>query len=196
MQRFADQLADGRLVLVPGDARRDRPALPRPWRIIANPPFKHTADLLRTWLLTPLPGGAPAAIDLLLQDQTARKWSGADGDHTRSSVIAQLWGWPRRLTGIARTDVSPPAHVSLAHWSLQVGGDGPDIQAVQAVDQLLAHAFAGPHSVREALRGIATPAILKKQAKLHRWHADAHPRTVPPQGWLDLARYLVSIGRL
>lgn len=65
------------LVVVPADASDLR--LPRrPYRVVSNPPFAITTRLLKRLLQ---PGSRLTRADLILQDQTARRWSapGAPG---------------------------------------------------------------------------------------------------------------------
>lgn len=212
-QRFSAELTERRLTVLVGDARHHHPAVAPDWQVIANPPFRHTAELLRRWLLEDLPGGAPLAITLLLQDQAARKLAGVaehpvDRDtgapprgvggtqRSRSSVLLNLWGVPRLGEGLPRDAVVPLSHVPLRLLTLRRHPTPPPPAELRRIDNLLATAFAGPHTVREALRGLATPAILKRQAAEHGWDPDAHPRTVPPEGWRNLAAFLAGLGRI
>jgi 23S rRNA (adenine-N6)-dimethyltransferase len=88
--RFAEAIADGSLQVLQGDALRLSPQQ-GPWRVVANPPFQHTAALLRAWLLKPGSAGSPSAIDLLIQTQAAGKLAGRPGAQTRSSALLGLW---------------------------------------------------------------------------------------------------------
>ena len=51
-------------------------------------------------------------------------------------------------------------------------------------------------SGRVTLLAEATPEILRRQAKEQRWDPQAHPRTVPPAGWIALADFLGKIGKI
>lgn len=196
-QRFADELAAGRLQLLVGDARHHLPLLPADWRVVANPPFMHTAELLRRWLVEVLPVPPPQRLDLVLQQQAARKLiGGREKGQTRMSVLCHLAGKPRLSTRLTREDVEPSSHVPLSGFAWRRRRDAPDSTELARVDRLLEQAFAGPHSVREALRAVATPAICKRQGQQMGWDPDGHPRHVPPLGWLELARFLASIGKL
>lgn len=195
-QRFAAAIADGRLQLLCGDAHLLMPLFDGPWRIIANPPFQHTASLLRHCLLEDLPAGPPQRLDLVLQRQAAEKWCGAQDEQTRSSVLAHLWGEPQIGRQLQRSDVEPASHVDLCTFSLTRHADGADPGELRCVDTLLELAFAGAHSVRAALRKVSTPAILKKQAAMHKWQPDAHPRSLTPQAWQALASFLRSINKI
>lgn len=195
--RFAAELADGRLQVLVGDARHHLPLLPARWRVVANPPFMHTAELLHRFWLETLPVPPPERLDLVLQQQVARKLiGGRDQGHSRMSVIAHLAGKPRLSTRLAREDVEPPSHVPLSGFAWRRRQDAPGPAELARVDRLLERAFAGPRSVREALRGLATPAICKRQGKTMGWNPDGHPRHVPPLGWLELARFLHGLGKL
>jgi len=196
-QRCDRALADGRLQLQVGDARDHLPLLPAPWRVVANPPFKHTAALLRRWWLEDLPSTAPpVALDLVLQQQAARKMIGHRKGWTHLGVLAHLAGKPALGAAFARDDVSPPSHVPLVHFTWRRRRDAPPPVELARVDRLLERGFAGPQRVREALRGLATPAICKRQGHAEGWDPDGHPRNVPPLAWLALARFLHGIGKL
>ncbi|MBA3684437.1 MAG: hypothetical protein H0W72_04265 [Planctomycetes bacterium] len=195
-RRFAKELADGRLILVVGDAMRVTPALPEGWRAVANPPFNLTADLLRRWLLDDLPGGPPVALDLVLQREAAQKISGRPGAHTRTSVLVALVGTARPVARLNRDQVSPPSRVDLSVWSLRRAPDAPSPTELRWVDTLLARAFAGPHTVADALQGMATGVQLRRQSQEHGWDFAEHPRMVPPPAWLPFARLLHMCGKV
>lgn len=193
-RRFAPQLASGQLNLLTGDALRVVPPLEHPWRILANPPFSLTAPLIRRWLLASQP--PPVALDLVLQREAALKLSGSEGAHTRSSVISHLCGTPRVVRHLARDVVTPASRVDLAIWNHRRGDDAPTVDELAAIDRLLDSAFAGPHTMSEALRGLATGVQIRRQAAEQGWNPNEHPRTLSPGAWRSLARLLVTCGRL
>ncbi len=195
-QRFADAISHGALQVLVGDAHTMMPLFNDVWRIIANPPFQHTASLLRKCLLEDLPSGSPQRIDLVLQQDTAEKWVGRRGEETRSSILAQLWGEASISAHLKRSDVKPASHVDLCVFSLRRREDALSPADLRCVDSLLNIAFAGPHSVRNALRKVTTPAILKRQSKEHAWQADAHPRSLSAIAWHSLAMFLRSLNKI
>lgn len=192
--RFGDHLAAGRLNLICGDALTIQPELPPPWRVLANPPFNLTAVLIRRWLLECQP--APVALDLVLQREAAHKLTGGDGAQTRSSIMARLTGTPQVRHHLPRDAVTPPSRVDLAVWCHRRDRNAPPADELVAIDRLLEVAFAGPRTMSEALRGLATGTQVRRQAAEQGWHADDHPRTLSPQAWRSLARLLVQCGRL
>lgn len=192
-QTFIDS---GQLRLLCCDGRRFIPDLTPPWRVIANPPFQHSATLLQTWLLESAPLPLPQAVDLVLQYQTALKLVGETDRWTRSSVLWRLAGRPQVVQRLQRQDVSPPARVDLAWWSWRLDEQAPDPQRLRRVAHLVELAFRGDHRVRQALSGVATGPILKRQGKANGWDPDGPARMVPPQAWLALADFLASIGKL
>ncbi len=193
-RRFAHEVADGRLTLLAGDALSLMPTLAHPWRVLANPPFSLTAPLVRHWLLESRP--APLALDLILQREAALKLTGSEGGHTRTSVIAHLCGSPRVVRHLPRDVVTPPSRVDLAIWSHRRDPNAPPASDLKATDRLLDVAFAGPHTMTDALRGLATGIQIRRQAAEHGWQASDHPRLVPPPAWLALTRLLLTCGRL
>ena len=184
------------MTVLDGDALRLRPALPPGWRVLANPPFNLTAALLRGWLLETRPGGPPRAIDLLLQREAARKLCASPGAETRSSVLVRLVGNARLAAHLGRNDVEPPSRVDLAVWSLRRMGDALEPEDLALVDRVLEHAFAGPHTVRDALRGVATVVQIKRQARERGWNPESHPRLLAPDDWRSLAAVLAKSGML
>ncbi|MFW5829581.1 MAG: ribosomal RNA small subunit methyltransferase A [Planctomycetota bacterium] len=195
---LAEAIAAGRAQVLCGDALVLQPHLAADWRVVANPPFQITSQLLRTWLLEDLPAGPPRRIDLVLQKQAAQRLCGTTRyGQSRLSVLGRLFGSPRLLQHLKRDDVSPPSRVDLATFSLMRSREQAASAAdLRLVDRLLEPAFAGPHSVRQALAGLASKAVLSRQAQLHGWNPDAHPRSVPPRAWLELARYLRQVGKV
>ena len=145
-----------------------------------------------TWLLESAAVGYPPAMDLLIQHQTALKWVGK-GRWTKTSVLLRLLGTPHLRQRLRRNDVTPPARVDLSWftWRAYPAEDQPDHAALQRVSQLIDLAFKGDHSVRQALRGVATGPILKRQGKMHGWDPDGPPRVA----WLRW-RNFSSIGSL
>lgn len=186
--RFATQVADGRLTVLPGDALRLRPTFGGTWRVVANPPFNITSSLVRTFLLDEWPDGPPRFLDLLLQREAVHKLGGAVRNETRSSVLVRLLGDPRLSMELRRNDVIPPSRVDLALWSWKRRAETPERDELLALDRMLEKAFAGTHTMREALRGIATPTQLKRQASERGWNIDEHPRTLRALDWLSLSR--------
>lgn len=193
-RRFAAQLTAGQLTLLTGDALSLMPPMTRPWRVLANPPFSLTAPLVRRWLLDSHP--APMALDLVLQREAALKLTGSEGAHSRSSIMSHLCGRPQVVRHLPRDVVTPPSRVDLAVWSHRRDDDAPPPEELVAIDRLLDVAFAGPHTMSEALRGLATGVQIRRQAAEQGWKPDEHPRTLSPGAWRALARLLVTCGRL
>jgi len=193
--RFNANLRKHTLIVHQGDAATLAPEMTGMWRAIANPPFNLTATLLRRWLLDPA-GDQPEAIDLVLQYEAARKLCGRDGAHTHSSVLCRLIGKPWISLPLRRDDVQPPARVDLCLWSLRKIPSAPPPKELRAIDRLLDLAFAGPHTVTEALRGVATGTQLRRQGDEHGWNASQHPRELKPSAWRSLATLLVMCKKI
>jgi 16S rRNA (adenine1518-N6/adenine1519-N6)-dimethyltransferase len=193
-QRFSVPIADGRLTLIHGDALRVPARVPTPWRMVANPPFNLTAALLRRWLLEA--DSPPEALDLVLQYEAARKLCGNEGAHTRSSALLRLVGKEWVSLRLRRDQVDPPSRVDLCVWSLRRATSAPPPDELRRIDRLLEIAFAGPHTVADALRGVATGTQIRRQAAEQGWDPQAHPRTLPPRAWRTFASLLASCGKL
>jgi 16S rRNA (adenine1518-N6/adenine1519-N6)-dimethyltransferase len=196
-RRFDQAIAGGRLRLHHDDIRRWTYRVGVDFRIVSNPPFNLTAVLLSTWLTEELPRGPPLAIDLILQaDAAAKLTANGSGGYTRSSVLTHAFGTPRIRATLDRADVQPPSRVDLCHWSLARREDSLPATQLRKLDRLLIAAFAGPHSVSAALRGIATGEQLRRQAAEHGWDPEAHPRTLTPTAWLSLLAILERTGKV
>ncbi|TVR43968.1 MAG: hypothetical protein EA402_08315 [Planctomycetota bacterium] len=197
-QRFAEALASGQLQLQQADGRRFLPRqLPAAgWRVLANPPFQHSAELLQHWILGSVAMGLPTAIDLVLQAETARKLCPQPGAWTRSGVLLAACGQARLGRVLGRRAVQPPSRVDLAWWSWRRHPQAPDHGRLQALAALLERGFRGDHSLRQALRGMSTPAILKRQAAEHHWNPDGPARALSPEAWLSLSDFLRSVGKI
>lgn len=195
-QRLAHHITSGALQLSCSDGLTETPpnAGTNTWRIVSNPPFQHSAALLHHWL-TQL-SDLPHHIDLILQQETAAKWLGGRGGHSRTSVLLELCGIGDIGFSLKRNDYSPPARVNTCHFTWAKHPKAPTLKQRQQVDRLLQLGFAGAHDVRSALRSCTTPAILKRQSRMHQWDPQAHPRFLSANAWLSLADFLASIGKL
>jgi 16S rRNA A1518/A1519 N6-dimethyltransferase RsmA/KsgA/DIM1 with predicted DNA glycosylase/AP lyase activity len=193
--RFRSEIAEQKLILHAGDASSVGPQFSGIWRALANPPFNLTANLIRGWLLEPR-GDQPEAIDLVLQYEAARKLCGRDGMHTHSSILTRLTGKPWISLPLRRSDVVPPSRVDLCLWSWRKLNSSPPPPELRAIDRLLAIGFAGPHTVAEALRGVATGIQLRRQAAEHGWKAEMHPRELKPVAWRSLATLLAMCKKI
>ncbi len=192
--RFAAQIADGSLQLWTGDAQQWQHHLPPGWRVVANPPFNLTAPLVHRWVVGEDP--PPMAIDLVLQRETGMKMSPKPGEQNRTSVLMAVAGRASVRLLLPREATSPPSRVDLCVWSFRREEDGPNQAELRAVDKLLHIAFAGPHTMAEALRGLATGIQVRRQAQDHGWNPTDHPRQVPATAWLPFAKLLVMCHKL
>jgi 16S rRNA A1518/A1519 N6-dimethyltransferase RsmA/KsgA/DIM1 with predicted DNA glycosylase/AP lyase activity len=192
-KRFASAISKQQFTLIAGDAQRVLPRFARGYAVVANPPFNLTAALVRHWLLADNP---PTSITLVLQKEAAEKLTGTELAHTRSSVLTHLSGVPRLVSSLPRQAVTPPSRVDLAIWQHRAAHDPLPLAHLIAVDALLATAFAGPRTIAEALRPLATSVQIKRQAQEQGWHPADHPRTVAPSAWSAFAQLLVQCGKL
>jgi 23S rRNA (adenine-N6)-dimethyltransferase len=183
-RRFAERAS-----VIQADLARVDPGFAGPWRVVANPPFNLTATLVAAWILGARP---PHAVDLILQRETAEKLC-AGG--TRSGALLACAGAATFVARLPREATSPPSRVDLAVWRFRRDADASPAR-LRAVDALLARAFAGPRTVAEALRGVASAVQMRRQGAEHAWDPASHPRLVPPRAWLPLADLLAMCGKL
>jgi hypothetical protein len=81
-------------------------------------------------------------------------------------------------------------------WQHRRHARTPTPEALLALDRLLTIAFAGPRTMQEALRGLATGTQLRRQADIHGWQLTDHPRSLSPAAWLDFAQLLNTCQKL
>jgi 16S rRNA A1518/A1519 N6-dimethyltransferase RsmA/KsgA/DIM1 with predicted DNA glycosylase/AP lyase activity len=189
---FADAITAGRLRVLPADLRREAIGFQGRWRVVANPPFNLSAVLVRAWILGDEP---PWGLDLMLQREAAEKLTGTPGAQTRSSALIGLAGRAQMIARPPREATRPPSRVDLAVWRFRRCEEAVP-RELRMADRLLERAFAGPRTVAEALRGLASAVQLKRQGAEHGWSPADHPRAVPPAAWLPLARLLAMCGKL
>lgn len=192
--RFADAIDEGIFDLHAGDALTQR--LPDGhWLAVANPPFSLTAVLLKRWLLAA--NNPPSGITLVLQREAARKLCGGDvGGHSRSSALLAAAGTARVVLRLPRDATEPSSRVDLSVWCWRERQGGATGEELRKLDRLLERAFAGPHTVADALHGIATKIQLRRQGAELGWDPQAHPRTLTPAAWRSLAALLAHCGKL
>jgi 16S rRNA A1518/A1519 N6-dimethyltransferase RsmA/KsgA/DIM1 with predicted DNA glycosylase/AP lyase activity len=194
-ERFAAAIADGRVQLWEGDALLWHARMPMGWRVVANPPFNLTAPLINRWL-APGPGEPPAALDLVLQREAAQKLTPRAGPQTRTSIMVALAGRASIRMPLPRDATTPPARVDMCVWSFRrEPGEATPAELV-AVDRLLAKAFAGSHTMIDAVRGLATGIQVRRQALAHGWRPLGHPRLLQPNHWLAFAKLLILCHKL
>lgn len=193
-EKFAKQIAAGMLYLQAGDALTWEHHLPEGWRVVSNPPFNLTAPLLQRWMVGDDP--PPDAIDLVLQREAGLKLSPKPGEQTRTSALMAVAGRASVRLSIPREATKPASRVDLCLWSFRREADGPTLKELRAVDKLLHVAFAGPHTMADALRGLATGIQVRRQAQAHGWSPTDHPRNLPPSAWLPFAQLLVMCHKL
>ena len=196
-ERFARDIDKGTASLVVGDARHTQPVLPDRWRLVANPPFNLSSALLRRWLIDGLPGcTVPTAVDLVLQAQVVEKLARPAPQATALGTICQCWGKVSRGNQLSRDSVTPPSHVPLAILHLRRGAYAPERDEMQRLCQLIDQGFSGEQQLRRALKEFVTPAIVKRQAKINNWTADAPARALSVDAWRSLAKFLHHIGKI
>ncbi|MEK7412275.1 MAG: rRNA adenine N-6-methyltransferase family protein [Planctomycetota bacterium] len=190
--RFTTAITEKRIEVIKADVRRWRPPYSRPWRVIANPPFNLTAELVRNWIIDRDP---PRALDLILQHETAEKLCGTEGRHTRSSALLACAGEATFVARLPREATTPSSRVDLAVWRFRRDLE-VDAKVLPAIDRLLTKAFAGPRTMTEALRGVASSIQLRRQGAEFGWKPEDHPRTLPAHAWPPLASLLVLCGKI
>ena len=114
-ERFAGEIASGRLVLVVGDVRDEgwlREVGDRSYAVIANIPYYLTGSLIRGLLTNTHP---PVALSLVVQKEVAERMAKRnDGKESLLSLSVQLFGGVRYVMTVPRTAFSPQPQVDSA----------------------------------------------------------------------------------
>ena len=163
--------------------------LPRgPYKVFANVPFARTAAIVRR-----LTGARPAPRDvhLVVERGAALRFAGRPyADETLRSLLLAPWWHVEVLRELRPTDFEPPPSVPAALLWL-----APRERAlVDAAQAPLYRAFVRTArarraaSVRRALRGLLTPAQLRREARLLRFDRDAPVASLGFRQWLGLFR--------
>ena len=144
-ERFADEIASGRLVLVVGDVRDEgwlREVGDRSYAVIANIPYYLTGSLVRGLLTNSHP---PVALSLVVQKEVAERMAKRNNDkESLLSLSVQLFGVVSYVRTVPRSAFSPQPGVDSA------------IIAITDVQQ-------PPRDVQDAFFGIIKTAFQEKR---------------------------------
>lgn len=163
--------------------------LPRgPYKVFANPPFAHTAAIVRR-LTEARP--RPRDVHLVVERGAALRFAGRPyADETLRSLLLAPWWHVEVLRELRPADFDPPPPVHAALLWL-APRERPLVDASEAplyrAFVRTARARRAP-SVRAALRGLLTPAQLRREARLLRLALDAPVASLDFRQWLGLFR--------
>jgi 16S rRNA (adenine1518-N6/adenine1519-N6)-dimethyltransferase len=115
-ERFADELTNGRLVLVEEDIRDFSPSThyslqATPYSLVANIPYYITGAIIRQFLTAE---HQPSAIALLIQKEVAERIVAQDGKESLLSLSVKAYGVPRYVKTVKAGSFSPPPMVDSA----------------------------------------------------------------------------------
>ncbi len=163
--------------------------LPRgPYKVFANPPFGHTAAIVRRLTESDRP---PEEAWLVLEDAAARRFTGAPWapETLRSLLLKPAWHLELRAE-LGPGDFSPPAarRCALLWMSRrQHALIAPDRRALW--NDFVAHAFGRHGNVLErCLQGVLTREQVRRCARSLRFDAQAAPSALGFEQWLGLFR--------
>jgi 16S rRNA (adenine1518-N6/adenine1519-N6)-dimethyltransferase len=114
-ERFADEIASGRLILVEQDVRdfdpSAHPMLTHGYSLVANIPYYITGAIIRQFLTTT---HQPVAMALLVQKEVAERVVAGDGKDSLLSLSVKAYGTPRYVKTVRAGSFSPPPKVDSA----------------------------------------------------------------------------------
>ena len=112
---FAQEIADGRLLLLEGDVRDFEPDVhglsAGDYILAANIPYYITGEILRQFLTA---AAQPKRLVVLIQKEVAERIVAHDGKESILSISVKAYGVPRIVAKVARGNFSPPPSVDSA----------------------------------------------------------------------------------
>ena len=160
-----------------------------PFKVVANPPFNRTAELLRR-LLDEAP--APEAAALVLQREAARKWAGLPRP-TAVSLAAAPWFDLTVSEPFRRRDFIPTPAVDVALLGI-VGRTRPDLEPDQRGVWIafVRHALGrGRADARGAFRGLLSHLQWRRFSADLGFAADVRLAELAYEDWLAIFRFAV-----
>ncbi len=114
-ERFADEIASGKLSLIHDDALVFDPVTyhlkPNTYKLVANIPYYITGALLERFLSTT---SQPSRMVLLVQKEVAERIIAKDGKESILSISIQAYGVPRYVKTVKARAFNPPPKVDSA----------------------------------------------------------------------------------
>lgn len=177
--------------VVTGDAL-EVPLPAEPFRVVANPPFNRTADLLRRLARETRLREA----HLLVQLEAAERFAGAPfARETLQSLLLKPW-WHVEIVGeVPATAFSPPPSVSVALLWMQ-RRDPPLLNGDEAAAYraLIERVFSQGQGLRDSLRRELSTEQLRRIAARLRIDLDGRRGDPTFDQWLALHRFIASRG--
>lgn len=179
-RKLCTRFADAPVRVVEADLRTH--AYAPPFKVVANPPFNLTADILRRLLVE---GPHPEACALALQREAAESWAGTPRPTARSLSV-QPWFGLEVIHAFARHDFVPKPAVDVSL-----------LRVTRRAEPLL------PHAQQELWRDFVAYAFARQAPDARRmlrnvlsnlqWRRLSHDLGVPPgaaRGDLTLAQWV------
>lgn len=190
-EMLRDDIARGRLTLVPGDVRDFDPARSglQDYVLAANIPYYITGEILRQFLSTAHP---PRTMALLVQKEVAERIVARDGKESILSISVKAYGVPKVVAKVGRGNFSPPPSVDSAILAIDRVSKGFFDTVSEA--QFFAVVRAGFSSKRKKLVNNLSALQDKEHAAAALAGAGiaagARAETVPLRAWKLLAQQL------
>jgi 16S rRNA (adenine1518-N6/adenine1519-N6)-dimethyltransferase len=198
---FAVPLAEGRLLLVEGDALRVLPEAVREfaaaYKVVANIPYRITSPLIRLLLEGTM--SRPVSLTLLVQKEVARRLAAPAGTGERAylSVLAQYYAEVSVVRSVPPQAFWPPPAVQSAvvHLAVRenrlVEAEGPQVEVrfLKFVRQLFLHPRKQLKNVLAGIRGIS-PEEAGRLLGDCALEGTVRAQELGPEQWLCLYRRL------
>jgi len=113
-EKFASEIAEGRLVLSAGDILGEHAKFGLPnsqYKIVANIPYYITGEFLRKFLSSE---NQPESMTLLVQKEVAERIVARDGKESILSMSVKAYGIPRYIQTVKAREFSPPPKIDSA----------------------------------------------------------------------------------
>lgn len=187
---FSAEIAEGRLVLIEGDAREWTPDRVFPegaYRVAANIPYYITGELIRTALSA---NNQPLSVSLLVQKEVAERIARSKKESILSLSV-KAYGAPRYVKTVSKGSFNPPPKVDSA--ILSISGISRDAFGKASEEIFFKTVKAGFAQKRKTLSGNLKRAFGERAVEaLTEAGVDEKARAedIPPATWLVLAEKL------
>ena len=191
-ERFREEVALGKLVLIEGDTRDHAPdTLPieGDYSVAANIPYYITGEIIRTLLSAQ---HQPKTISLLIQKEVAQRIVARDGKESILSLSVKVYGTPRIAKTVPRGAFRPAPSVDSA--ILTVEHISRDAFSGFSEDDFFRVVKSGFASKRKQLGGNLKPLASSEEVARALSACDIEPSVraedVPLEKWESLTREL------
>jgi 16S rRNA (adenine1518-N6/adenine1519-N6)-dimethyltransferase len=185
-ERFAREIAEGRLDLIEGDIRSfDFARFPAGYHVVANIPYYITGEIIRT-LLSAAP--KPTSVTLLVQKEVAERIARSEKESILSLSV-KIYGVPKYVFTVPRGAFYPAPNVDSAVLRISgIASPFPSASDEKRFFDLLHAGFAHKRKrLAKNLEAVMVPETIGRAFTEARLEMNVRAEDVPLSGWGILA---------